>query len=106
MRGADGGSVEDSVRPSTASFDMFREQVVDERLVAEPSSLGFTPYGGEDERIDANRDQSPGFSTQRRPSYPSQSSELRARGFRNVGEINPAPAPRRSRALCGSPAAR
>lgn len=88
------------------SFDMLREQVVDERLVAQASPLGFPPHGGENVRIDPNRDQSPGLGAQRRPSYPSHGSELRGRGLRNLGEVNPATPPRRPRDLCGSPGAR
>src|SRR5207249_4847200 len=65
-------------RSSGAShpFDMLREQVVDERLVAQPSPLAFPPHGGKNVRIDANRDQSPGLGAQWRPSYPPHRSEL------------------------------
>src|SRR5260370_24890168 len=49
------------------SFDMLREQVVDEGLVAQPSSLGLAPHGVEDLRIDPNGDQPPGFDPQGGP---------------------------------------
>jgi Histidine kinase-, DNA gyrase B-, and HSP90-like ATPase len=91
---------------SSRSFDVLREQFVDERLVTQPSPLGFPPHGGENVRIDPNRDQSPRPGAQWRPSYPSHRSELRGRGLPDIGEVNPPTPTRMPRALCGSPGAR
>jgi len=88
------------------SFNMLCEQVVDERLVAQPSPLGLPSHGVEHLRIDPNGDQPPGFGPQGRPPHASHRAELGGRSFRDVGEVNPGPPPRRPPALSGPPGVR
>jgi len=88
------------------SSDMLREQIVDEGLVTQPSPLGLPPHGVEDLRIDSDRDQSPGFGPQGRPTNASHRSELGWGSLRNVGEVNPWTPPHRPPAPSGSPGAR
>src|SRR5258708_19792829 len=88
------------------SFNMLREQVVDEGLVAQPSPLGLPSHGVEHLRIDPNGDQPPGLSPQEGPPHASHPSKLGGRSFRDVGEVNPGPPPRRPPALSGPPRAR
>jgi hypothetical protein len=38
------------------SSDVLREEIIDEGLVAEPTPLGFAPYGVKNLGIDPNRD--------------------------------------------------
>ena len=89
-----------------APSDMLREQIVDEGLVTQPSSLGLPPHGVEDLRIDADRDQSPGLSPQGRPPNASHRSKLGWGSLRNVGEVNPWTPPQTPPAPSGSPGAR
>src|SRR2546428_10618509 len=56
---------------ASRSSKVLREQVVDQRLVAQPSPLGLPPDGIEDLGIDPNGDQSSGLSTQGGPSHAS-----------------------------------
>jgi len=84
------------------SFNMLREQVVDEGLVAQPSPLGLPSHGVEHLRIDPNGDQPPGLEPQGGPPHASHRSELSGRSFRDIGEVNPGPPPRRPPALSGS----
>jgi len=85
------------------SFNMLSEQVVDEGLVAQPSPLGLSSHSVEDLGIDPNGDQPPGLGPQGGSPHASHHSELGGRSFRDVGEVNPGPPPRRRPALSGSP---
>ncbi len=69
--------------------DVFREHLVDERLVADVSAARFLAERLEHARIDANRDQSSRFVAKRRPPYPSHRLELFGRRLGNVRVVNP-----------------
>ena len=66
-----------ATRPRTAEqrlrdvfADVFREHLVDQRLVADVSTARFLAKRLKDARINADRDQSPWFVTERRPPHP------------------------------------
>lgn len=84
--------------------DVFREDLVDQRLVADMSAARFFAKRFEDARIDPDRDQSSRFVTEGRPSDPSHRLELFERRLGNVGVVNPSR--RTPRVRGGSPAAR
>jgi hypothetical protein len=56
--------------------DVFREHLVDERLVADVSAARFLAERFKHARIDADRDQSSRFVTERRPPHPPHRLEL------------------------------
>ncbi len=86
--------------------DVFREEVVNEGLVAQASPFGLTPDRVEHLGVDPDRDQSPGRGPEGRPPDSSHRPDLGGRSLRDVGEVNPAPPPHRRPALCGSLGAR
>ena len=62
---------------AASSRDVLREQLVDERLVAEPPLLGLASDRLEDTRVDTDSDQAPGFGAERRSADPPHGGELR-----------------------------
>jgi hypothetical protein len=50
---------------------VFREYLVDQRLVADVSAARFLAERFEDARVDADRDQPSRFVTKRRPPHPA-----------------------------------
>src|SRR5437879_12000358 len=92
--GATAGEVlEVAYSGASRSSKVLREQVVDQRLVAQPSPLGLPPHGIEALGIDPNGDQSSGLSTQGAPSHASHRAALRGGHLTAVGAVNPAPPP-------------
>ena len=91
---------------ASRSPDILGQNVVDERLVAQTASLRFSSHGREDLGIDPNRNQSPGFRTQRRPPDTAHSPELSRSHLWDIGEINLVIPPYTPPALSGSHGAR
>ena len=69
--------------------DVFREHLVDQRLVADVAAARFLAERLEDARINADRNQSSRFITERRPPDPSHHMELFRRRLGNVRVVNP-----------------
>lgn len=88
------------------SSDVLREEIVDERLVAQPSPFRLAPDCVEDLGVNANRDQSSGRRPQGGSPDSSHRAELGGGSLGDVGEVNPAPPPHRPPAPCGLPGAR
>ncbi len=84
--------------------NVFREDLVDQRLVADAPAMRFLAQRLEDAWIEADRDQSARFVTERRPPHPPHRLELLGRRRGNVRVVNPS---RRTPHVRGdSPAAR
>ena len=86
---------------------VFREHLVDERLVPDAAPLGFLPVGGEDPGVQPDCNQPPRLVADRGPTDPTESRELLGRRRRDVRVINLlSPAPGTWRARRGSSGAR
>lgn len=83
--------------------DVFREHLVDQHLVTDPSAACFLAEGIEQVWIGADRDQSARCVTERRSPHPSHRPELCGRRVGNVRVVNPSR--RTPRVHAGSPAA-
>jgi hypothetical protein len=90
---------------ASRSSNVLGEQIVDEGLIAQPSTLGLAPHSVENLGIDPNGNQSPGLGTQRRSPHASHRSQLGGGNLRNFGEVYPGTPPCTPLALSGSPGA-
>lgn len=86
---------------------VFRENLVDERLVPDAPALGFLPIDGENPGVEPDRNQPPGLVANRRPADSPERGQLLGRRRGDVRVINLLPpAPSTSRARRGSRGAR
>ena len=85
---------------------MFREHLVDQRLIADLSSPRLFAEALQDVRVHANRNQLTRRSTERRAAHPTHPPELFVRRLRNIREVNPASWRGTPSFPCGSRASR
>lgn len=90
---------------SGAPADVRGEQLVDERLIADPRARRFDAQSPQDVGIDANGDQLAGRAPERRPTDSSCAGELLVGQLRDVRKINLLDS-HTPPFLCGSPPAR
>src|SRR5262245_21145601 len=79
---------ETQVRLGDTLSDVLCQYLIDESLVADPSSSGFLPKLLEHIRIDTNRNELTRLVTQWRSANPTHRPQLLGRRVRNIREVN------------------
>ena len=77
-----------SRRVSGAPPDVCGEQLMDERLIADPRPGGLYAQGSQDVGVETNRNQLAGRTPERRPADSPRASQLPVGQLRDVREVN------------------